>query len=48
MSDIWFGWTECYIDSDGYPSEQKTKWKASCFVLFTHIIYIGNVREVRE
>ena len=43
--DIFFGWTQLYIDDNGMPSETQTKWKASCFILFTHVIYIGEVKE---
>lgn len=42
--DIWFGWTEIYIDNDGMPASKVTSFKASAFVLFTHVIYIGEVK----
>ena len=42
--DIWFGWTEIYVNSAGLPSDEVTPWRASAFVLFTHIIYIGKVK----
>ena len=45
---MFFGWQELYIDSEGFPSEQITPWVASCFTLFTHIIYIGKVRDNEE
>lgn len=41
---MWFGWDELYIDEDGMPTEHGTPWKASCFVLFTRVIYIGEVK----
>lgn len=40
--NLWFGWTEIYVDDDGEPSQVETKWKASAFVFFTHVIWIGN------
>ena len=43
--DIWFGWSEIYIDDYGMPSDTETNWKASAFILFTHVIYIGEVKE---
>jgi len=41
---MWFGWKEIYIDNDGMPSDIETEWKASAFILFTHVIYIGEVK----
>ena len=40
---MWFGWEKFYIDNDGAPVNYSTNWKASCFVLFTHIIYVGKI-----
>jgi len=41
---IWFGWRELFIDVNGYPTDEETDWKASCFIFFTHVIYIGEVK----
>lgn len=41
---MWFGWAEQNIGADGLPCEEETGWIASCFILFTHVIYIGEVR----
>ena len=43
--DLWLGWKVVFIDKKGMPSPDPTSWEASVFVLFTHIIYIGEVRE---
>jgi len=43
---MWFGWSEVYIDKDGMPTEEVTQWKASAFILFTHVIYVGEVTPV--
>ena len=43
MFNVWLGWCDIGIDEDGNPTEEATPWKASCFVLFTHIIYIGEI-----
>ena len=43
--NIWFGWTKIYIDDNGYHSEEVTGWKASAFILFTHVIFIGKVEK---
>lgn len=40
---MWFGWSKIYVDDEGIPSLEITKWKASAFILFTHVIYIGKV-----
>ncbi len=42
---MWFGWEKLYIDEDGMPTEKETQWIASCFVLFTHVIYVGEMKE---
>jgi len=42
--DMWFGWKELPIGQDGMPSDTKTGWVASCFIFFTRIIYIGEVK----
>ena len=44
---MWFGWETISIDDDGMPTEQKTDWEASCFVLFTYIIYVGKIEQAR-
>ena len=44
MKDIYFGWATHNIGEDGMPCEEFTGWVASCFVLFTHVIFIGKVR----
>ena len=45
--DIWFGWTTCYIDpADWMPTDEETGYKASCFVLFTHIIWVGEIKRI--
>lgn len=41
---MWFGWSKLYIDYDGTPTEEETQWTASCFILFTHVIYVGEVK----
>jgi len=41
---MWFGWKKLYIDNDGLPVDYQTNWEASCFVLFTHIIYISEIK----
>ena len=41
---MFFGWKDLPIDKDGMPSETRTGWVASCFILFTHIIWIGKVK----
>ncbi len=43
---MFLGWKELFIDIDGMPSETETRWKASCFILFWFVIYIGEVKEV--
>ena len=43
--DIWFGWRELNIGEDGMPTDIETGWVANCFILFTHVIYIGEVKE---
>jgi len=45
---MWFGWRTLNIDKDGVPSQDKTQWQASCFILFTHVVYIGEVVESDE
>ena len=45
---MWLGWKKINIDSNGMPTDKETQWVASCFVLFTHIIYIGEVVNVSE
>ncbi|MCG7985044.1 MAG: hypothetical protein JAY90_20120 [Candidatus Thiodiazotropha lotti] len=45
MEVMWFGWKRLPIGQDGLPSETKTGWVASCFILFTHVVYIGEVRK---
>ena len=42
---MFFGWSKCYVDDDGYPSENETRWIASCFILFTRVVYVGEVSE---
>lgn len=43
---MWFGWQELNIDENGYPTDKETGWVASCFILFTHVIYIGEVKDI--
>ncbi len=45
---MWFGWKDVYIDNRGMPTDIKTDWHAICFILFTHIIYIGEVKRVEK
>ena len=42
---MWFGWEKLYIDENGFPAENETQWIASCFILFTHVIYVGEIKE---
>ena len=46
----WLGWTENYIDEDGYPSEERTSWKGNTlefqWMNFGVIIFVGKVWEV--
>ena len=44
--DIWFGWLELYINDKGMPVDYETDWKASCFILFTHVVWVGEVKPV--
>ena len=41
---MWLGWKELFIDKDGMPTEIRTKWKASCFILFTYVVYVGEIK----
>ena len=40
---VWFGWRTLNVDEGGMPTPELTPWKASCFISFTHIIYVGEV-----
>jgi len=40
---FFLGWKTLYIDLDGLPTMQKTEWRASCFVLFFWVVWIGDV-----
>lgn len=40
---MFFGFKTLNIDQEGYPVYYLTPWKASCFILFTHVIYIGKI-----
>jgi len=42
---MFLGWKELNIGEDGLPTQDFTGWVASCFILFTYIIYVGGVRE---
>jgi hypothetical protein len=42
------GFTQIYIDDDGYPSERETQWAASAFVFLFWTIYVGKVRHVGD
>ena len=44
--DIWFGWKMLPIDKTGMPTDRYTGWEASCFVLFTRVIFVGKVKPV--
>lgn len=45
---MWLGWRTLHIADDGLPTEEATPWVASCFILLTHVVYIGKVRSVEE
>ena len=40
---FFLGWKKLYLDQDLMPTPEKKYawWTASCFILFTHIIWIG-------
>lgn len=42
------GFTQIYIDDNGYPSETETQWVASAFVFLFWTIYVGKVRHVGD
>lgn len=42
---MWFGWQTLDIDENAMPCEEETGWVASCFILFTHVIYVGEVKQ---
>jgi hypothetical protein len=37
------GFVTCPIDADGMPCDYHTGWKASCFVLFFWVVFVGKV-----
>jgi hypothetical protein len=45
---MWFGWKELNIDKEGFPTEYETGWRASCFILFAYVVYVGKIKGEEE
>ena len=43
---MFLGFKTLPINQYGYPVEYATGYEASCFILFFHIIWVGEVKEV--
>ncbi len=42
---MFLGWKVMNIDCNAYPTVDETGFIASCFILFSHVVYIGEIKE---
>lgn len=43
---MFLGWTDIYVDEQGYPTEEITRWVATGFILFFLVVYVGEMRDI--